>query len=98
MIVRAIEWSPMPRVPHGLIGTVRCRSGVRRVAGIICENDNPRRPKGSPQLARPFTVEIYLPLVGGQDRIIKCNTMVEAEREATRALLRFVNDIVEDST
>jgi hypothetical protein len=96
--VRAIEWSPMPRTPHGVIGTVRSRYGVRRVAGIICENDNPRRPKGSPLLARPFTLELYIPLLGGQDRILKFNTLAEAERGATQAVLRFINDLIEEQT
>lgn len=98
IIVRSIEWSQMPRVPHGLIGTIQCSHGRRRVAAIICENENPRRPAGAPDLQRPFTLELYVPLLGGQDRILKFLTQPEAERAATQALLRFVNDIVEDVT
>lgn len=98
VIVKRIEWSPMPRVPHGVIGCVSSRFGVRRVAGIINENDNPRKPRGSPSLAKPFTLELYLPLPGGQDRILKHMTRTEAEQGAARALLKFISDLIEEAT
>jgi hypothetical protein len=96
VIVRPIEWSPMPRVPHGVIGTVRCRHGIRRVAGIVSENENPRKPRGSPLLAKAFTLELYVPLLGGQDRILKFETREAAERAAAQAVLRLVSDLLEE--
>lgn len=97
VIVKTIQWSPMPRVPHGVIGTIQARHGLRRVAGIIDENANPRKPKGSTPHIRPFTLELYVPLLGGQDRILKFTSRETAELEAARALLRFVGDAIEES-
>lgn len=98
LIIKAIQWSPMPRVPHGIIGTIAGRTGVRRVAGIINENDSPKRPRGLPSLAKPFTLELYLPLNGGQDRILKFTEEAGAKREATRQLLAFIQDTLESMT
>ena len=94
LIVKNIQWGPMPRTPHGTLGNVVSRGGTRRVCAIINENLSPKRPRGLPSLARPFTLELYLPVRVGQDKVLKFVTEAEALAEAERALNAFLSDCV----
>jgi len=96
VICKTIEWSIMPRVPHGEVGMVQGRYGLRKVAGVINEGANPRRPRNSPPLAKPFTLELYMPLIMGKDRVLKFTTEEAAKAEAARSLLRLVADCIEE--
>lgn len=96
VICKQIEWSIMPRVAHGEIGVMQGRYGLRKVAGLINEEANPRRPRSSPPLSKPFTLELYVPVIMGKDRVLKFQTEAAAKAEASRAVLRFVADCTEE--
>ena len=90
--MKPLVWRTRPKAHHILNGLVALRTGERRVAAIIDENRNPLKAKGSPPLARPFTLELYLPLLPSIDRVQKFTELEAAQAAAAKQLERFVSD------
>lgn len=90
--MKPLVWKPRPKAPHIVNGWVLTHTGDRRVAAVIDENRNPLKARGSPPLARPFTLELYLPLPPSVDRVQKFLASEDAMAAATKQLERFVSD------
>lgn len=82
-------WIQRPRCPHILDGKV----AERKVASIFLENHNPLRPRGCAPLARPFTLEVYLPMRPGVDKVRKFTALEAAQVVADAMLNQFVADV-----
>lgn len=90
--MKPITWTPKRGASHILNGMVLIRTGERRVAAIFDESRNPMKARGSPPLARPFTLELYLPLLPSIDRVQKFTELEAAQAAAAKHLERFVSD------
>lgn len=90
---QAISWIANAKLTHAQDGTIRMlgNSGAAvRVAMIVDENANPRKPPDSAKLSRPITLELYFPLPPGTDRVRKCLTVPAAQELAASLLYNFV--------
>ena len=93
-MIKVITWSPMPNVPHGELGCVETRRGRLRIAAVINEACNPRRPAGVVNNHRkPFTLELYVPLPVGTDKVQKYASAAEAKSKAVAVLALFVQEV-----
>lgn len=92
--VVTIQWIRHPRFAHAQMGVTRTAHGDwRKVAVLFSAGKNPKLPKGVDLGARPFTLELYLPMVVGIDRILKYQTE-EAAKHAAQSMLRlFVAEV-----
>ena len=93
--VANLIWRPHPRVPHGELAWVVTPKLRLKVAGLIDENANPLKARGSPPLARPFTLELYFPLPAGVDRVRKFTDESAARADAANQLAKFVASVTE---
>ena len=92
--MRVIEWGSMPRTPHGQLGCITTRWGTMRIAAVINEALNPGRPAGAvSRHPKPFTLEVYIPLPVGTDKVQKYATEEEAKEKASKLLERFVAEV-----
>ena len=89
--VRNIVWSPHPKLRHASVGFI----AGRRLVMLVDERINPLRPAGGKIPAKPFTLEVYLPLAQGHDKILKYTSEQTAKAEAGRLLAKLVADIAE---
>lgn len=93
-MTKPIEWGNMPRTPHGQLGCITARWGTLRIAAVINESINPGRPAGAVfRYPKPFTLELYIPLPVGTDRVQKFATEEEAKAKAHATLDRFINEV-----
>lgn len=94
--VRNLTWLPHPKLHHAHIGWLVPSTGrQRKVAMIVDERNNLRRPVGGVIPAKPVTLEIYLPLLPGQDRVLKFVHESAAKTEAARQFALFILDSAE---
>jgi hypothetical protein len=91
LAVRNIVWTQHPKLRHAFLGYI----AGRRVMMLVDERLNPRRPEGGKVPAKPLTLEVYLPLAQGHDKILKFTTDTAAKAEAGRLLAKLVADIAE---
>lgn len=92
--MRVIEWGNMPRTPRGQLGCITTRWGTMRIAAVINEALNPGRPAGAvSRHPKPFTLEVYIPLPVGTDKVQKYATEEEAKDKASKLLERFVAEV-----
>ena len=93
-MTKPIEWGSMPRTPHGQLGCVTTRWGTLRIAAVINERINPGRPSGVLyRHSKPFTLEVYIPLPVGTDKVQKYATEEEAKAKAVAVLARFLQEV-----
>lgn len=90
-----IQWVPNRHLVHAWNGVVVSSNGPLRVAMLVDEHLNPRRPFGAKPPSKAYTLELYMPLRPKQDRVQKFDSDVAAKQAATRALLTFVNDVID---
>jgi hypothetical protein len=95
--VKNIHWQRHPKL-HAEVGYIESQYGERKVAMLVNENNNPRRPAGGVIPAKPFTLEVYIPLLSTQDKVLKFTREAEAKAEAARLLARFIADTTEQPT
>lgn len=95
--IKNLTWRHHPRL-HAEVGYIESQYGERKVAMLINENNNPRRPAGGVIPAKPFTLEVYIPLLTTQDKVLKFTREHEAKAEAARLLGRFIADTTEQPT
>lgn len=93
--VRNLTWVQDKRVKHGMAGMLALGNTVRKVAMLVDENRNPLRPAGATVPAKPFTLELYIPLPVGMDKVLKFDNDASAKAEASRQLSRFIADATE---
>ncbi len=94
--IQNILWVQSKKAMHCKIGLVESQFGRRRVALLYDENANPLKPKGTPPLARPFTLEVHLPVIIGTDKVLKFTSESAAKSEADRQLSRFIADVTKE--
>ena len=87
--LRQLQWAPKPGASHILVALL---GSGRRVASIFFENANPLKARGSPPLQRPYTLELYVPLPKGTDKVQKFTELEAAKTAAGKQLERFVSD------
>ena len=93
-MTKPIEWGSMPHTPHGQLGCVTTRWGTLRIAAVINESINPGRPSGvAYRHPKPFTLELYLPIPVGTDKVQKYATEDEAKAKAVAVLARFLQEV-----
>ena len=93
-MAKEIAWGSMPRTPHGELGCITTRWGTLRIAAVINEALNPNRPVGAvSRHPKPFTLELYIPLPVGTDKVQKYATADEAKAKAATALARFIHEV-----
>lgn len=83
----------MPHAQEAWVGMIDGKR--RRVAVLYNEHANPLRAPGSALVAKPFTVELCIPMRIGQDKVMKFKDEAEAKTAAGNSLLCFLSDIVE---
>lgn len=93
--VRNLTWVQDKRVRHGTAGMLHVGNSVRKVAMIVDENSNPLRPRDAKIPPKPFTLELYLPVPTGVDKVLKFTSEASAKSEAARQLSRFISDATE---
>lgn len=92
--LKTITWAPKRGAYHVLNGVVVVQAGQRRIAAVFDENRNPLKARGSPPRDKPYTLELYLPLLPAIDRVQKFAALEAAQAAAAKQLERFVSDML----
>lgn len=95
-----VKWLRHPSLSHAEMAVVELRrpTGLYYKVGLLVnENRNPARPRGGKVPARPWGLELYLPLTSGQDRVQKFPTESAARERMDKIINDFVNAFLESN-
>lgn len=95
--IKNITWRRHYKL-HAEVGYIESQHGTRKVAMLVNEHNNSRRPADGVVPPKPYTLEVYIPLLTTQDKILKFTKESEAKDEAARLLGRFIADTTEQPT
>lgn len=89
-----ITWLRSKQLHHAEIAAIEIKDGLHyKVGMLVNETVNPLRPKGTPHPAKPYGIEIYLPITSGQDRVQKFSSKQEAKDKMQHLLDAFIKHV-----
>lgn len=94
----AITWLRHPQLVHAEMAVVTVKRGLYFKVGLLVkEHANPARPKGGVIPAKPWGVELYVPLTQGQEKVQKFDTERAARERIAKAVEYFAATVMEVS-